>query len=46
MKLMEIEAFYGEGLMITGMETGIERPVFVNYKSKRKWVLQASKMFI
>lgn len=35
--LMEIEAFYGEELMITDMETGIERSLFVNYKSKKKW---------
>lgn len=35
--LMEIEAFYGEELMITDMETGIGRSMFVNYKSKKKW---------
>lgn len=34
--LMEIEAFYGEELMIADMETGIGRPMFVNYKSKKK----------
>lgn len=34
--LMEIEAFYGEELMIKDIETGIERPMFINYKSKRK----------
>ena len=35
--LMEIEAFYGEELMVPDKETGIASPLFVNYKSKKKW---------
>lgn len=35
--LMEIEAFYGEELIIADMETGLERPMFTKYKSKKKW---------
>lgn len=35
--LMEIEAFYGEELIIGDIETGLERPMFAKYKSKKKW---------
>jgi hypothetical protein len=35
--LMEIEAFYGEELMVPDKETGIASPLFVNYKSRKKW---------
>lgn len=35
--LMEIEAFYGEELMVPDKATGIGRPLFVNYKTKKKW---------
>jgi hypothetical protein len=34
--LMEIEAFYGEELMVPHEETGIASPMFVDYKSKKK----------
>lgn len=34
--LMEIEAFYGEQLMVIDEETKTERPMFVDYKSKKK----------
>lgn len=34
--LMEIEAFYGEELMVPD-NNGIGRPLFANYKSKKKW---------
>jgi hypothetical protein len=36
--LMEIEAFYGEELMVPDKETGISSPLFVNYKSKKMWL--------
>lgn len=35
--LLEIEAFYGEELMVPDMETGIARPMFVGYKTIKKW---------
>ena len=35
--LMEIEAYYGEELMVPHEETGIASPMFVNYKTKKKW---------
>jgi hypothetical protein len=35
--LMEIEAFYGEELMVPDKATGLGRPLFVNYKTKKKW---------
>jgi len=34
--LMEIEAFYGEELMVPHEETGIASPMFVDYKSKKR----------
>jgi hypothetical protein len=34
--LMEIEAFYGEELMVPQEETGIASPMFVDYKAKKK----------
>ncbi len=35
--LMEIEAFYGEELMVPDKEAGMASPLFVNYKSKKIW---------
>jgi hypothetical protein len=35
--LLEIEAFYGEELMVPDKETGIEKPMFVHYKTIKKW---------
>jgi hypothetical protein len=34
--LMEIEAFFGEELMVPNEETGMASPMFVDYKSKKK----------
>ena len=34
--LMEIEAFYGEELMVPDEETGVGRSMFVDYKSKKR----------
>jgi hypothetical protein len=33
--LIEIEAFYGEELMVPDVETGIATSLFINYKSKK-----------
>lgn len=35
--LMEIEAFYGEELMVPDRKTGIAIPMFAHYKTKKKW---------
>jgi hypothetical protein len=35
--LMEIEAFYGEELMVPHKETGIASPMFAHYRTKKKW---------
>jgi len=34
--LMEIEAFYGEELMVPDKKTGMASPMFVDYKSKKQ----------
>jgi hypothetical protein len=33
---MEIEAYYGDELLVPDKETGIGRPLFGEYKSKKK----------